>query len=93
LLEAGTLALLGVFGGLILGLLVVWYMSVNGLYIGDDIASMVQGFAYPSEFYAKIAPGDFLVLSLAMLGIVLLAALYPARFAARMEPVEALHAL
>jgi ABC-type lipoprotein release transport system permease subunit len=91
LLEAGTLALMGVIVGLILGTLVVWYMSFNGLYIGDDIASMVQGFAYPSTFYAKIAPGDFFALSLAMLGIVLLAALYPARFAARMEPVEALH--
>ena len=93
LLEAGTLALLGVIVGLILGSLVVWYMSFNGLYIGDDIASMVEGFAYPSTFYAKIAPMDFLALSLAMLGVVILAALYPARFAARLEPVEALHAL
>jgi len=93
LLEAGTLALLGVIGGVILGSLVVWYMSFNGLYIGDDVASMVQGFAYPSTFYAKIAPIDFLALSLAMLGIVLLASLYPARYAARLEPVEALHAL
>jgi ABC-type lipoprotein release transport system permease subunit len=93
LLEAGTLALMGVVVGVVLGALVVWYMSFNGIYIGDDIASMVQGFAYPSTFYAKIAPGSFLALSLAMLGIVLLAALYPARFAARMEPVEALHAL
>lgn len=90
LLEAGTLALMGVIGGLILGVLAVWYLSFNGLYIGDDIASMVQGFAYPSTFYAKIVPVDFLVLSLAMLGIVLLAALYPALFAARLEPVEAL---
>jgi len=90
LLEAGTLALMGIFGGLALGLLVVWYASINGLYIGDDVASMVQGFAYPSTFYAKIAPMDFLALSLAMLGIVLLAALYPASFAARLEPVEAL---
>ena len=90
LLEAGTLALIGVIGGLILGSLVVWYLSFNGLYIGDDIASMVQGFAYPSTFYAKIAPVDFLALSVAMLVIVLLAALYPARFAARLEPAEAL---
>jgi ABC-type lipoprotein release transport system permease subunit len=90
LLEAGTLALMGVMGGLILGSLVVWYLSFNGLYIGDDIASMVQGFAYPSTFYAKIAPRDFLVLSAAMLVIVLLAAIYPARFAARLEPAEAL---
>jgi ABC-type lipoprotein release transport system permease subunit len=93
LLEAGTLALLGMIGGLIVGVLVVWYASFNGLYIGDDVASMVQGFAYPSTFYAKIAPMDFLALSLAMLGIVVLAALYPARFAAKLEPAEALHAI
>ncbi|MBN1306266.1 MAG: ABC transporter permease [Anaerolineales bacterium] len=90
LLEAGTLALIGILGGLILGVLTVWYLSFNGMYIGDDIASMVQGFAYPSTFYAKIAPIDFLLLSLAMLVIVLLAALYPARFAARLEPIETL---
>jgi ABC-type antimicrobial peptide transport system permease subunit len=59
-------------------------------YTGDEIASMVQEFACPSTFYAKIAPADFLILSLAMLGIVLLAALYPAIFAARLEPLEAL---
>ncbi len=93
LLEAGTLALLGVIGGIILGSLVVWYLSINGIPIGDDIAGMVQGFAYPSVFFAKFAPGDVFGLSLAMLVIVLLAALYPARFAARLEPVEALHAL
>ena len=92
LLEAGTLALFGIIGGLSLGSLVVWYSSVNGLYIGEDIASMVQGFAYPSTFYARIAPGDFIALSVAMLLIVMLASLYPARFAARLEPAEALNA-
>ena len=92
LLEAGTLALFGIIGGLILGSLVVWYSSVNGLYIGEDIASMVQGFAYPSTFYARIAPGEFIALSVAMLLIVMLASLYPARFAARLEPAEALNA-
>jgi len=92
LLEAGTLALFGIIGGLSLGSLVVWYSSVNGLYIGEDIASMVQGFAYPSTFYARIAPGEFIALSVAMLLIVMLASLYPARFAARLEPAEALNA-
>lgn len=93
LMEAGTLALLGVIGGIVLGSLVVWYLSINGIPLGEDAARMAQGFAMRSEMNTKFAPADFFGLSLAMLVIVLLASLYPARFAARLEPVEALRAL
>jgi ABC-type lipoprotein release transport system permease subunit len=93
LLEAGTLALLGTILGIILGTLLVWYLSFNGIDMGEDVASLAEGMAYPSVLYAKFAPGAVIGLSLAMLGIVLLAALYPARFAAKLEPAEALHAV
>lgn len=93
LLEAGILALLGTILGIILGSLLVWYLSINGFNVGDDVASIAEGLAYPSVFYAKFSPGAVIGLSLAMLGIVLLASLYPARFAARLEPAEALHAV
>jgi ABC-type antimicrobial peptide transport system permease subunit len=42
--------------------------------------------------YPAYAPEQFLILSLLMLGIVVLVSIYPAWYAARMEPVEALHA-
>ena len=93
LLEAGTIAILGSIGGILLGLLAVWFLSTNGIPIGDDVASMVESYAYPSVFYAKFVPKVFSAVTLAMLGIVLLAAVYPARYAARLEPVDALHAL
>jgi ABC-type antimicrobial peptide transport system permease subunit len=93
LLEAGSLAVLGIIGGIILGSLIVWYLMVTGIPIGDQIASMAQGFAMRSVLYTKFVPGDMVGLSVAMLVIVLLGALYPASFAARLEPVEALHAL
>jgi ABC-type lipoprotein release transport system permease subunit len=93
LLEAGTLALLGTILGIILGTLLVWYLSFNGIDMGEDVASLAEGMAYPSVLYAKFAPGAVIGLSLTMLGIVLLAALYPARFAAKLEPAEALHAV
>jgi ABC-type lipoprotein release transport system permease subunit len=93
LLEAGTLAVLGIIGGIVLGSLIVWYLMVTGIPIGDQIASMAQGFAMRSVLYTKFVPVDMVGLSVAMLVIVLLGALYPASFAARLEPVEALHAL
>ncbi len=93
LLEAGTLALLGTILGVLLGALGVWYMSFNGITLGDDIAGMAEGFAYPSVIYTKFSPGGVIGLSSAMIGIILLSALYPARLAAKLEPVEALHAL
>jgi len=93
LLEASALAIMGIILGIALGVAIVWYLSVNGIPIGDEVAGVVQGFAMRSKMYTKFAPGQFIGLSIAMLVIVLLGALYPARFAARMEPVEALHAL
>ncbi len=93
LLEAGTLAILGTILGIVLGIALVWYLSINGIDMGEDVASLAEGMAYPSVLYAKLAPGAVVGLSIAMLGIVLLASLYPARFAAKMEPVEALHAV
>lgn len=93
LLEAGVLGLLGALLGILVGLLMVWYLSLNGISLGDEVAGMASGFAYPSVLYAKFSPGDVVRLALAMLGIILLSALYPARFAARLEPVEALHAV
>jgi ABC-type lipoprotein release transport system permease subunit len=93
LLEAGTLAFLGIIGGIVLGSLAVWSLAINGIPIGDEIASVAQGIALRNVLYTKFVPADIFGLSLATLIIVLLGALYPAHFAARLEPVEALHAL
>ncbi|MGB2910876.1 MAG: FtsX-like permease family protein [Anaerolineales bacterium] len=93
LLEASTLAFLGIIGGIVLGSLAVWSLAINGIPIGDEIASVAQGIALRNVLYTKFVPADIFGLSLATLIIVLLGALYPARFAARLEPVEALHAL
>jgi ABC-type lipoprotein release transport system permease subunit len=92
LFEAVMLALIGIVVGLVLGMGVVTYMAKVGLEMGDDVAGAIEGTAFSGTMYAQYAPADFIMLSLAMLAVVTLVSLYPAWYAARMEPVEALHA-
>jgi ABC-type lipoprotein release transport system permease subunit len=95
LLEAGTLGLAGIILGFLLGLLGVAYLATVGLPIGEaaaagEASSMIT---YGNVLYARFSLPDTVSLSGLELIITLLASLYPAWFAARMEPIEALRAL
>jgi len=89
LTEAGLLATGGVIGGLILGGLLVAYFTHYGIYIGN---MGITGYLMRDNIYAQITLQDTVTLTLVTYVITLLASLYPALVAARMEPVEALHA-
>lgn len=87
LAESAVLAGLGIIFGLILGALFVTYSVKVGFYIGD---MGVSGLALPDRLYGYVVPGDVISLTITALVVTLLASLYPAILAARMQPVEAL---
>jgi ABC-type lipoprotein release transport system permease subunit len=91
LLEAATLGLIGIVVGVALGTALVIYMSTHGIYMGEDVAGSVENIALGATMYTRLVPTTIANLSLATLIIILLASLYPAWFAARLEPVKALH--
>ncbi len=92
-LEAGTLALIGVVLGLLLGSIGVYYLATEGWHLGEMASVATAEMAYGEVVYGRFAPAEMAQLSVASLVITLLASLYPAWFAARMEPIDALRAL
>jgi ABC-type lipoprotein release transport system permease subunit len=91
LLEAAILGLAGIVVGIGLGCAGVAYLATAGLYVGD-LGSAASGVAIGTVLYARFVPGTFAALSVWTLFIILVASLYPAWFAARLEPVDALRA-
>src|SRR5215510_6760178 len=90
LAEAALLATGGVIGGLIIGGAAVAYFTVYGIYIGDY---GITGVLFEDHIYAHFTWANTINLAIVTYIITLIASLYPAVLAARLEPVEALHGL
>jgi len=92
LFEATILGLVGCFFGIILGAVLVYYFSINGIYygeLGDSVGSM----AFGDSLYTALVPINLFVMAFWMMVVIIIVSLYPAWYAARLQPVEALHAL
>ncbi len=87
LLESTILAIGGIAVGLLIGWALVAYFGQVGIYFGD---LGVSGFYLGDRIYAFITLQDTINLTVLALVITLIASLYPARMASRMEPIEAL---
>ena len=88
--EAGILGGVGVVLGVILGSLGVLYLSKVGLHLGEMATMTTVSAAYSDTMYARFAPAETIAVAIAAMVIILLASLFPARFAARLQPVDAL---
>ena len=86
--ESSLLALGGIALGLVLGVPLVNFVGKVGIPIGD---LGLTGFLIGDRLYTHLGINNTITLSITALIVTLLAALYPALLAARMEPVEALH--
>ncbi len=86
--ESFLLAVGGIAIGLVLGAIAVLLVGKYGVPIGNF---GITGFYLGERIYATLTLKDAVSLTITTFVVTLLAALYPASLAARMEPVEALH--
>ncbi len=89
LAELSMLAIGGVIMGLIIGVLATLYFNVNGFYIGN---MGLSGMMIADTIYAKLTMDNLINLTIMTFVVTMLAGLYPAVMASRMQPVEALRA-
>jgi ABC-type lipoprotein release transport system permease subunit len=86
--ESSLLAVGGILIGTVLGGLLVLYATKVGFYIGNF---GITGILIGERLYASLNISDAITLTIIAFIVTLLAALYPALLASRMEPVDALH--
>lgn len=90
LYEASIVSLAGIAVGVVLGLLGVYILTQNGFVMGE-MAAAAGNMPISNVVYARFVPDTFAWLALWTFIVALVASLYPAWFAARLEPVKALH--
>jgi ABC-type antimicrobial peptide transport system permease subunit len=89
LAEASLLALGGVTAGALAGWALSLYFGKVGIYFGD--LGMSADMLFEDRIYTYLTPEAAVNLIITAFIFTLLASLYPAWMASRMEPVEALH--
>ncbi len=90
LIEAAILSFFGIIFGVVIGIGGVMLLAQNGIPLGES-ATVASTIALGNVMRARLVPETILWLSVWTLIVALLASLYPAWFAARLEPVKALH--
>jgi ABC-type antimicrobial peptide transport system permease subunit len=93
LTQAAILGGVGVAVGVLAGWLLVSYYGKVGIIIAPEVleAKATNMITYGKILYTQFSGLDALNLSITALVMILLVALYPASFAARLQPVESLH--
>jgi ABC-type lipoprotein release transport system permease subunit len=88
LAESGLLAVSGIILGLILGGLLLAYFVSYGIHVGN--LGLSSGFLLGTTIYPQPTLTDAVNMSIAAFVVTLLAGVYPAVLASRLEPVTAL---
>ncbi len=86
--EAGLIALFSCVLGMLIGGLGNWWFSIYGIPMGE---MEISGISFANSIRAVQRPSQFIDFPFYVVVLTLVAAAYPARFASRIVPSDALH--
>lgn len=90
ILETSVLGMCGILLGLALGLGITYYLQLHGLVVPDS-ESLLAKFGLPERIYPQLTWFVVTLAPLLVMGVTILAALYPAIRLLGLNPVEAMH--
>jgi putative ABC transport system permease protein len=97
ILEGAFIGMIGAFVGCVLGGLASWYLEVHGWAFAElgDTLNKITAAVYPVKdvFYADLTINVLVMTFFLGILVSILASFYPARKAAKMDPIEALRHL
>ena len=89
LVESLLLCGTGAAVGLAIGLALIWRLAQGFAYPGEW-GKIVEAYGLPRVMYASVETADIVIMMAFVIGIGVLAALWPARVAGRLAPVDAM---
>ncbi len=93
-LESLMLAAVGLVLGLVIGIvLVLWFQAHPIPLVGKEMQAMIEMFGFEPVLTWKLKPLNLIGSTLTILGVAILAALYPSIKASRGRPVDVLRSL
>lgn len=90
MLETIFLSLTGGVIGLFIGWLLIMYFGEVGISLGSANEEVMQSIGYVSKIYPKLAFYNYVTTTILIVLTGVVAAIYPARKALKLEPVEAI---
>lgn len=90
MLETVFLSLIGAIAGMIISYIIIWYTGKNGIDLSALYQEGLEAIGFSAHIFPRLGWSSFIQLTFLVILTGIIASIYPARKALKMNPSEAL---